>query len=144
MLKSDGESSAFKNYQSQSNKLRALNPVFKGYADKRKKLVEQLLDMTKETQLLVEIKDIVDEINIILNILQIQQAVLNDNKLNEVDLTDHGGRPNMHHDNARHIVVSNIMDFNRIHHQATQVRKSVCCTMPVTISKTDVLYSSIP
>ncbi|KAF2106882.1 hypothetical protein BDV96DRAFT_654214 [Lophiotrema nucula] len=120
---SDKESSLFKRFQMRSRKLHRLRPGFKQYVDMRRLLLDRLLDIRKETELLVEIKDILDEINIILSVLQIQEKLLNDDKLDEFKR----GRqhPSLHYEDARRIVSNNLIDFERMRSQAQDVQVSL-------------------
>lgn len=97
---------------------------------KRKILLNLLLDIRKETELLVEIKDILDEINIILSVLETQNKLLQDGKFDEYK---EQRRPNglSHFDDAHRIVVMNIIDFMRMKDQAREAQASVCiiCTI---------------
>ena len=81
-------------------------------------MLEKLLDIGSETKLLVEIKDILDEINIILNILRAQNSVLSDPGLEQY-------RNSSHYEDARRIITTSTTDFERMNVQAEGVRSSV-------------------
>ena len=68
--------------------------------------------------MLVEIKDIIDEINIILNILRAQKSVLLDPAL------DHY-RNSSHYEDACRIIATSTADFERMNIQAEAVKSSV-------------------
>lgn len=95
-----------------------LNKRHKGFENKKKDLLEKVLYIGSETELLVEIKDILDEINIVLNILRTQESILSD-----PDLEEH--RSLTHAQDARRIISVGIADFERMQLQANTVQSSV-------------------
>ena len=98
--------------------MHALNKKHKEFENNKNELLEQLLDIGSEIELLVEIKDILDEINIILNILRTQTSVLSDPGLAKYDILSHS-------EDARRIIATSTADFKRMQIQAEAVQSSV-------------------
>lgn len=122
---SDKETSLFKKFQKRSTKLHALSKEYKDFENRKRDLLEQLLDIGKETKLLVEIKDILDEIKIILTILQTQRSVLLDSGLEKFALGLGGDDRLSQFEDARRIIETSTADFSRMQTQAEAVQSSV-------------------
>lgn len=127
-LQSDEETSLIGEFKNRSRKLHTLNEKYKHYEDKKKKYLEKLLDIRKETECLVEIKDIMDEINIILTILRAQKSVVGDPRLRQIATQETHGS---HYDDALRIVTTSIADFERMQAQA-EVLRSVSIEYPLS------------
>ncbi|KAF2727552.1 hypothetical protein EJ04DRAFT_517173 [Polyplosphaeria fusca] len=119
---SNKETRLFKKFQKRSEQLHTLNKRHREFETKKNELLEQLLDIGSEITLLVEIKDILDEINIILNVLQTQNSILSEPRLKTHE--------DLHHsEDARRIVATSTADFTRMQVQAEAVKSSLNALM---------------
>lgn len=111
----------FKTFRNRSRKLHRLSERFRGFEIKKNNLLNLLLDIRQETELLVEIKDILDEINIIMTVLRTQNSILLDAGSKNPVLVE-----SAHFEDARRILETSTADFERMRVQAKAVKSSVC------------------
>jgi hypothetical protein len=79
-----------------------------------------LLDIREETELLVEVKDIRDEINIILSVLRTQQSLAKQLRSNT-----HGPEALFPSSSVELLVEANICDFEKLNSQAKAAQDNV-------------------
>lgn len=78
-----------------------------------------MLDIRKEIEFLVEVKDIRDEINIILSVLHVQQSVVGQMKVLEIPLLFPSEMT------AESLIETAIADFVRLNEQAKSIQDRV-------------------
>lgn len=79
-----------------------------------------MLDIREETKLLVEIKDIRDEVNIILSVLYTQQTIVRQMRANEQETKEL-----LSTSTVERVVETNISDFTKLDNQAKTVQEKV-------------------
>ncbi|KAH3988870.1 hypothetical protein HBI25_227450 [Parastagonospora nodorum] len=114
--KDDKESRLFRTFQNQSTQLLDLDATNKYYQERKNTLLRNMLDIRKEIEFLVEVKDIRDEINIILSVLHVQQNVIGQMKA----LADPLLFPNEM--TAESLIETDIADFARLNEQARSIQ----------------------
>lgn len=93
-------------------------------------LLEQLLDMRTETSLLIEIRDIRDEINIIRSILTIQKGIVD-----KMMWTGGDSDPLLSDNAVQDLVHTNLEEIEKLDGQAVAVQQKVrlldvrCCNL---------------
>ncbi|EAT87204.1 hypothetical protein SNOG_04813 [Parastagonospora nodorum SN15] len=112
----DKESRLFRTFQNQSTQLLDLDATNKYYQERKNTLLRNMLDIRKEIEFLVEVKDIRDEINIILSVLHVQQNVIGQMKA----LADPLLFPNEM--TAESLIETDIADFARLNEQARSIQ----------------------
>lgn len=115
----------FQAFQKGSEARHNLRKDSKHFEQEKEILLEQVLDIRKETRLLVEIKDIRDEINIILSVLHTQQTVMGQMRSNEQSPGDL-----ISGYTVERLVEGTIRDFTKLDSQAKTVQDKVGQVMP--------------
>jgi DNA repair ATPase RecN len=112
--------------------LQSLDEKHPEFQKRRRILLGELLDISKEWKPLTEIKDILDEIKIIQTTLQDQLSVLNSDEMRNLEYEVLGRAS----EKAKDILSRADRSFAVLQTRAEEVEKSVSCGVPQPAQKT--------